>query len=106
MQAASVDDARSNQEKGPLASLLTILTSKVRSFNAWLLLYTNHCQGTVDDGIINESLGLVRELLDSSDYDGITSAVRDPLDAELLIDFTLYVCLSLVNLCDTAISSL
>lgn len=60
----------------------------------------------MDDGIINENLGLVRELLDSSDYDGIISAVRDPLDAKLLIDFTIFVCLSSVNLFDTAISSL
>ena len=60
----------------------------------------------MDDGIISENLGLVREVLDSSDYDDIISAVKDPLDAELLIDFTLYVCLSSVNLFDTAISSL
>ncbi len=52
----------------------------------------------MDDVVTNENnLDLVRELLDSSDYDGIISGVRDPLDAELLIDFTLYVCLFSIN---------
>jgi len=64
----------------------------------------------VDDVIINENdLGVVRELLDSSDYDGIIDGItaRDPLDTELLIDFIIYyVCLSSFDSFDTAISSL